>query len=106
MNTRVLAAISVAALLMTAAAQAATPLNDEENAMLMAKLSLYEAKCGPVSKNVKGIIEYMGQNVVSNSKFIAATSQLNSLIRESGDTRMFCQIMGESVQKFDQRHPD
>ena len=58
MNTRILAAISVAALLMTTAAQAANSPNTEDLAMAMAKLTLYEGSCGPIPKTrVKEALE-------------------------------------------------
>jgi hypothetical protein len=114
MNTRILAAISVAALLMTTAAQAANSPNTEDLAMAMAKLTLYEGSCGPIPKTrVKEALENYLKNAFENysgkselavggsqrSQFFAAERGL--ILSDSlSDIQLFCQAMDESFQKM------
>lgn len=83
----------------------AVTLNAEDSAMLMAKLSIYDDKCEPVSRNIKMMIDHMDVLGISNAKFIAATAQLKVVLSEPGYTRAFCRLMKENVQTFDQQHP-
>ena len=75
-------------------------LNEDDQALLVAKLTVYEIKCGALPPKVQEIAELMA-GMVSQSKLITATNQLNELLRNPGATAAFCATWGNDMKKLE-----
>jgi hypothetical protein len=54
---------------LAAPAQAAGTLSEDETAMILAKFTLYELKCGPVSSKTQQVLRMLEKNI-GNSKIM------------------------------------